>query len=179
MGPCLIAKGLKPISCKWYLKPKGIHKAMWKDIRCILSWEDLLKNKTLLIRELFLWFIWKTPSGPVWDLWHILILIYTRWMSRWLSLKDTLKRPFIWCSHKGYLANRITTWSTILKSPTMDSSRASYRWDLKFHLVILSFKSSMKFSKDYLYHKISRTIFIFLVLYIDDILLTNYNIELI
>ena len=53
--------------------------------------------------------------------------------------------------------------------------QASRQWYHKFHHVILSFDFEMNVVDECVYHKFSGSKYIFLVLYVDDILLaTNY-----
>ncbi|KZV42092.1 hypothetical protein F511_11688 [Dorcoceras hygrometricum] len=56
--------------------------------------------------------------------------------------------------------------------------QASRQWYFKFHQVIISFGFEMNMVDDCLYHKFSGSKHIFLVLYVDDILLASNDIEL-
>ena len=54
--------------------------------------------------------------------------------------------------------------------------QASHQWYHKFRQVILSFGFEMNLIDDYVYHKFSGSKYIFLVLYVDDILLATNDI---
>ena len=60
----------------------------------------------------------------------------------------------------------------------MDSKKASRQWYHKFHQVIVSFNFEMNVVDDCVYHKFSGSKYIFLVLYVDDILLATNDIGL-
>lgn len=65
-----------------------------------------------------------------------------------------------------------------LKKSIYGLKQASRQWYYKFHQVVLSFGFEMNVVDDCIYHKFSRSKFIFLVLYVDDILLASNNIGL-
>jgi len=54
--------------------------------------------------------------------------------------------------------------------------QASRQWYHKFHQVILSFDFEVNLVDDYMYHKFKGSTFIFLILYVDDILLATNDI---
>ena len=56
--------------------------------------------------------------------------------------------------------------------------QASRRWYYKFHQVVISFGFEMNLANDCIYHKFSGSKYIFLVLYVDDILLATNDIGL-
>ena len=56
--------------------------------------------------------------------------------------------------------------------------QASYQWYCKFHQVIISFDFEMNTVNDCICHKFNENKHIFLVLYVDDILLANNDIGL-
>ena len=55
-------------------------------------------------------------------------------------------------------------------------NRASRQWYYKFHQVIMSFSFEMNMVDDCIYHKFSGSKHIYLVLYVDDILLATNDI---
>ncbi|XP_050229335.2 beta-galactosidase 15-like [Mercurialis annua] len=65
-----------------------------------------------------------------------------------------------------------------LKKSIYGLKQASRQWYLKFHKVVLSFGFEVNLFEDCVYHKFSGSRFIFLVLYVDDILLASSDIEL-
>ena len=56
--------------------------------------------------------------------------------------------------------------------------QAFHEWYHKFHQVITSNSFEVNLVEDCVYHKFSRSKFIFLILYVDDILLASSNIGL-
>ena len=54
--------------------------------------------------------------------------------------------------------------------------QASRQWYYKFHQIIISFGFEMNVVDDYVYHKFNGSKYIFLVLYVDDILLVINDI---
>ena len=55
--------------------------------------------------------------------------------------------------------------------------QASRQWYFKFHQVIISFGFEMNLLDDCIYHKFCGSKYIFLVLYVDEILLANNDIS--
>ncbi|RDX70168.1 hypothetical protein CR513_50620, partial [Mucuna pruriens] len=55
----------------------------------------------------------------------------------------------------------------------MALKRTSRQWYYKFHQVITSYGFEVNLIDDYIYQKLSGSTFIFLILYVDDILLAN------
>ena len=65
-----------------------------------------------------------------------------------------------------------------LKKPIYGLKQASHEWYHKFHQVITSNGFEVNLVEDCVYHKFSGSKFIFLILYVDDILLSNSDIGL-
>ena len=65
-----------------------------------------------------------------------------------------------------------------LKKSIYGLKQASRQWYYKFHQVVISFGFEMNLADDCIYHKFSRSKYIFLVLYVDDILLATNDIGL-
>ena len=63
-----------------------------------------------------------------------------------------------------------------LKKSIYGLKQASRQWYYKFHQVIISFGFEMNMVDDYIYHKFSGSKHIYLVLYVDDILLATNDI---
>ena len=63
-----------------------------------------------------------------------------------------------------------------LKKSIYELKQASHQWYYKFHQVIISFGFEMNVVNDCVYHKFSGNKHIFLVLYVDDILLATNDI---
>jgi Reverse transcriptase (RNA-dependent DNA polymerase) len=60
-----------------------------------------------------------------------------------------------------------------LKKSIYGLKQASRQWYFKFHQVIISFEFEPKLVDECIYHKFSKSKFVFLVLYVDDILLAS------
>jgi len=65
-----------------------------------------------------------------------------------------------------------------LKKFIYELKQASRQWDYKFHQVVVSFSFETNAVEDYVYHKFSKSKYIFLILYVDDILLTTNDKEI-
>ena len=65
-----------------------------------------------------------------------------------------------------------------LKKSIYGLKQASRQWYLKFHNVISSFGFVENIKDQYIYHKVSGSKIIFLVLYVDDILLATNDMRL-
>ena len=65
-----------------------------------------------------------------------------------------------------------------LKKSIYGLKQASHQWYHKFHQVIVSFGFEINMVDECVYHKFSGSKHIFLVLYVDDILLVTNNIGL-
>ena len=65
-----------------------------------------------------------------------------------------------------------------LKKSIYGLKQASRQWYYKFHQVVISFGFEMNLADDCIYHKFSGSKYIFLVLYVDDILLATNDIGL-
>ena len=60
-----------------------------------------------------------------------------------------------------------------LKKSIYELKQASRQWYYKFHQVVVSFGFETNVVEDYVYHKFSESKHIFLILYVDDILLAT------
>ena len=60
-----------------------------------------------------------------------------------------------------------------LKKSIYGLKQASRQWYYKFHQVVMLFDFEMNLADDCIYHKFSGSKYIFLVLYVDDILLAT------
>ena len=65
-----------------------------------------------------------------------------------------------------------------LKKSIYELKQASRQWYYKFHQLIMLFGFEMNVVDDCTYHKFSGSKYIFLVLYVDDILLASNDIDL-
>ena len=65
-----------------------------------------------------------------------------------------------------------------LKKSIYDLKQASRQWYYKFHQVIISYGFEVNKVDDCVYHKFSGSKYIFLVLYVNDILLASSDISL-
>ena len=65
-----------------------------------------------------------------------------------------------------------------LKKSIYGLKQTSRQWYCKFHQVIISFDCEMNVVDDCIYHKFSGSKHIFLILYVDDILLANNDMGL-
>ena len=65
-----------------------------------------------------------------------------------------------------------------LKKSIYGLKQASRQWYHKFHQVVISFGFEMNLVDDCVYHKFSGRKYIFLVLYVDDILLATNDMDL-
>ena len=90
----------------------------------------------------------------------------------------TLMRQFIWCNHKTLCQEMQSKWFLKLKKSIYGLKQASRQWYYKFHQVVISFGFQMNLADDCIYHKFSGSKYIFLVLYVDDILLAINDIGL-
>ena len=63
-----------------------------------------------------------------------------------------------------------------LKKSIYGLKQASRQWYYKFHQVVISFGFEMNLADDCIYHKFSRSKCLFLVFYVDDILLATNDI---
>lgn len=65
-----------------------------------------------------------------------------------------------------------------LKKSIYGLKQASRQWYIKFHQVIISFNFEMNLVDDSIYHKLCKSKYFFLILYVDDILLPSNDIGL-
>ena len=76
---------------------------------------------------------------------------------------------------EGFITNGNDNIICKLKKSIFGPKQASHQWYLKFHDVISSFNFMETVMDQCIYHKVSGSKIIFLVLYVDDILLaSNY-----
>lgn len=89
----------------------------------------------------------------------------------------TLMKQSIWCNQNIVLADLKNIVYKLLKSiyGLKQVSRPSYH---KFHQIIFSFGFKMNLVHDYAHHKFSGIKYIFLVLYVDGILLSTNEIDM-
>jgi hypothetical protein len=83
-----------------------------------------------------------------------------------------MKQPEGFCSNKG---NQLVCR---LKKSIFGLKQASRQWYLKFHNVITSFRFAENIVDNCIYQKFSGSKFVFLVLYVDDILLATNDLGL-
>ena len=79
---------------------------------------------------------------------------------------------------EGFITNRNDHIVCKLKKSIYGLKQASCQWYLKFHNVIFSFRFMENVMDQCIYHKVSVSKIIFLVLYVDDILLASNNLGL-
>ncbi|RDX86212.1 hypothetical protein CR513_32487, partial [Mucuna pruriens] len=91
----------------------------------------------------------------------------------------TTKKPFSPVSSKDSFRT-IMTLSMVCKQKKFiyDLKQASRQWYYKFHQVITSYGFRANVVDDCVYHKFSGSKYIFLVLYVDDILLVSSDTSL-
>ena len=79
---------------------------------------------------------------------------------------------------KGLISNRNDHMVCEIKKSIYRLKHASHQWYLKFHDVIFSFGFTENIMNQCMYGKVSRSKIIFLVLYVDDILLALNDLGL-
>ena len=86
-------------------------------------------------------------------------------------------RQFIWCNQKTVYGNSKSMVCKLKKS-IYGLKQAFRQWYHKFHEVIISFGFEVNVVEDCVYHKFSGSKSIFLVLYVDDILIASNDVGL-
>ena len=79
---------------------------------------------------------------------------------------------------KNFVSGEAKQMVCKLKKSIYGLKQASRQWYYKLHQVVISFGFEMNLADDCIYHKFSGSKYIFLVLYVDDILLATNDIGL-
>jgi len=98
--------------------------------------------------------------------------VKTTFLNGHLEEEVYMKKP------EGFISNGNDHMICKLKKSIYELKQASRQWYLKFHNIISSFDFMENVMDWYIYHKVSGSTIIFLVLYVNDILFASRDLGL-
>ncbi|KZV29549.1 hypothetical protein F511_00827 [Dorcoceras hygrometricum] len=173
-----LPKGAKPIGCKWIFKTKRDSKGNVERFKARLVAKGFTQKEGIDYKETF------SPVSSK-DSFRIIMALVAHFdlELHQMDVKTTflngdidetiyLRQP------EGFVSGDPDNMVCKLKKSVYGLKQASRQWYFKFQQVIISFGFEINMVDDCVYHKFSGSKHIFLVLYVDDILLASNDIEL-
>ena len=175
MGPCPFLEDAKPIGCKWIFKTKKDSKGNVERYKARLVAKGFTQKEGIDYKETF-----SLVSSK--DSFRILVAHFNHEL-RQMDVKTTflngdIDETIYMVQPENFVSGDAKQMVFKLKKSIYGLKQASRQWYYKFHQVVISFSFEMNLADDCIYHKFSGSKYIFLVLYVDDILLATNDIGL-
>ena len=173
-----LPEGTKPIGCKWIFKTKRDSMGNLERYKARLVAKGFTQKEGIDFKETFSPVSTKDSFRTImalvahFDLELHQMDVKTAFLNGDIDETIYMKQPenFVSADSKEMVCK--------LKKSIYGLKQASRQWYYKFHQVIVSFGFEMNAVDDCVYHKFSGSKHIFLVLYVDDILLASNDIGL-
>nr|KYP41883.1 Retrovirus-related Pol polyprotein from transposon TNT 1-94 [Cajanus cajan] len=173
-----LPKGVKRIGCKWIFKAKKDSKGNIERYKACLVAKGFTQKEGIDYKETFSPVSSKDSFRIImtlvahYDLEFHQMDVKTAFVNGDIEEKNYMMQPeiFLFGDSKFMVCK--------LKKSIYGLKQASRQWYHKFHQVITSYGFEANIVDDCVYHKFSGSKYIFLVLYVDDILLASSDISL-
>ncbi|KZV18416.1 hypothetical protein F511_19192 [Dorcoceras hygrometricum] len=172
-----LPKGAKPIGCKWIFKTKRDSKGNVERFKARLVAKGFTQKEGIDYKETF------SPVSSK-DSFRIIMALVAHFDLelhqmdvKTAVLNGDIDETIYMRQPEGFVSGDPDNMVCKLKKSIYGLKQASRQWYFKFHQVIISFGFEMNMVDDCVYHKFSGSKHIFLVLYVDDILLASNDIE--
>lgn len=173
-----IPEGFKPIRCKWVYKTKRDTKGSVEIFKARLVAKGYTQKEGIDYTETFSPVLSKDSFIIImaltahYDLELHQMDVKTTFLNGDLSEEVYMKQP------EGFEEDGKEHMVCKLKKSIYGLKQASRQWYIKFHEVVISFGFVENTVDSCIYLKVNRSKFIFLVLYVDDILLASSDLQL-
>ena len=173
-----LPEGAKPIGCKWIFKTKRDSKGNIERYKARLVAKGFTQKEGMDYNETF------SPVSSK-DSFRIIMALVAHFdlelhqMDVNIAfLNGDIDETIYMVQPENFVSGDSKNMVCKLKKSIYGLKQASRQWYHKFHQVILSFGFEMNVIDDCIYHKFSGSKYIFLVLYVDEILLASNDIGL-
>ena len=170
-----LPEGVKPIGCKWIFKTKRDSKGDVERYKARLVAKGYTQKEGIDYKETFSPVSSKDSFRTIMALVAHFDLELHQMDVKTAFLNGDIDETFYMVQPENFVSGDTKRMVCKLKKSIYGLKQASRQWYYKFHQVIISYGFEMNMVDDCIYHKFSRSKHIYLVLYVDDILLaTNY-----
>ena len=173
-----LPKGVKPICCKWIFKNKRDSNGNVKRYKARLFTKGFTQKEGIYYKETF----FPASSKDSFRI-HMALVTHYDWELHKMDVRTTflngdIEEAIDMMQPENFESKESKHLVCKLKKSIYALKQASRQWYRKFDQVITSFGFKENTIDQCIYHKISGSKFILLVLYVDDILLASNNIGL-
>jgi len=168
-----LPKGSKPIGCKWIFKTKRDSNGNIERYKARLVAKGFTQKKDIDYKETF------SPVSSKDSFRTIMALVAHFDLELHLMdvktafLNGDIDETIYMFQLENFVSGDPKSMVCKLKKSIYELKQASRQWCQKFHQVITSYGFEANVVDDCVYHKFSGSKYIFMVLYVDDILLAN------
>ena len=173
-----LPEGAKPIGCKWIIKTKRDLKGDVERYKARLFAKGFTQKEGIDFKETFSPFSTKDSFRTVMALLVYFGLELHQMDVKTVFLNDNINETIYMVKSKNIVFRDPKKMVCKLKKFINGLKQVSRQWYYKFHQVIVSFSFEINLADECVYHKFSESKNIFLVLYVDDILLATSDISL-
>ena len=174
----LLQEGVKLIGCKWVFKTKRDSQGNIERYKARLVAERFTQKEGIDYKKTFSPVSSKDSFRTIMALVAHFDLELHQMDVKTAFLNGDIEETIYMKQPEGLASEETNKLVCKLKKSIYGLKQASRQWYLKFHQVVLSFGFEVNTVEDCVYHKFSGSRFIFLVLYVDDILLASSDVEL-
>jgi transposase InsO family protein len=173
-----LPEGVKPIGCKWIFKTKRDSKSDVEKYKARLVAKGFTQKEGIDYKETF------SPVSSK-DSFRIIMALVAHFNLelhqmdvKTAFLNGNIDETIYMLQPENFVSGDPKNMVCKLKKSIYGLKQASRQWYFKFHQVIISFGFEMNLVDDCIYHKFCGSKYIFLVLYVDDILLASSDMGL-
>ena len=167
---------MKPIGCKWIFKTKRDSKGKVEKYKARLISKGYTQKEGINYKEIFSLVSSKDSFRTIMALVAHYDLELHQMDVKTATLNDYIDETIYMVKPENFVSEDLKKMVCKLTKSIYGLKQASHQWYHKFHQVIISFSFEMNVIDDCVYHKFSGSKYIFLVLYVDDILLATNDI---
>ena len=173
-----LPKGSKPIGCKWIFKTKRDSNGNVERYKARLVAKGFTQREGIDYKETFSPVSSKDSFRTIMALVAHFDLELHQMDVKTAFLNGNIDETIYMVQPENFVSGDLKSMVCKLKKSIYGIKQASCEWYHKFHQVITSNGFEVNLVEDCVYHKFSGSKFIFLILYVDDILLASSDIGL-
>ena len=173
-----LPKGSKPIGCKWIFKTKRDSNGNVEIYKARLVAKGFTQREGIDYKETFSPVSSKDSFRTIMALVAHFDLELHQMDVKTAFLNGNIDETIYMVQLENFISGDPKSMVYKLKKSIYDLKQASREWYHKFHQVITSNGFEVNLVEDCVYHKFNGSKFIFLILYVDDILLASSDIGL-
>ena len=171
-----LLEGVKPIGCKWIFKTKRDSKGKVERYKARLVAKGYTQKEGIDYKETFSPVSSKDSFRTIMALVVHFDLELHQMDVKTTFLNGDIDETIYMVQPENFVPGDTKRMVCKLKKSIYGLKQASHQWYYKFHQVIISSGFEMNMVDDCIYHKFSGSKHIYLVLYVDDILLATNDI---